>query len=679
MTSVARHSCWYSGLGRRAANATLALAVILLSAVVATPPAHAQTFTLLYQFPGGPGVGNPPAGLVEDGAGNFYGTTSGGGVIGGTCKILQGCGGIFKLDTSGKETVLYSFKGTPDGSDPLASLVLDAAGNLYGTSGGGAFGAGTVFKLDTAGKETLLYSFAGPPDGANPQASLVFDAAGNLYGTTYVGGTAGFGTVFKLDTNGVETVLHSFAGPPDGVNPQAGLVLDPAGTTLYGTTLHGGASGFGTVFKLDTAGGTYSVLYSFSGKADGGNPYAGLVLDPAGNLYGTSSSGGALNCLGGQNNKVGCGLVFKVNSVTGIEGVYNFTAGGDFPVAGLARDTTGNLYGTTEFTGSRAGTTALLFKMNETSGAETVLFPFAGGGLDRSNPVGNLLLDASGTVLYGTTEFGGFYGAGTVFKFDPTGPANFPLTVAPAGNGSGTVTGKPPVIDCPSTCSAFLFPATAVTLAANAAAGSSFSGWSGPCSGTGACNLTTTNSAQVVFATFILDFALSASALAPGTVSPGSPSTSTVNVTAQSGFNSAVSLTCSVQPTPALAPTCSISPSSTTPGTPATLTVSTTPPTTGAVRSSGNSGLFYAVWLPLVGLVASRVGFGSGRKRKGPIAAVALACILFAGLFFQVACGGSSNNINHGSGGSPAETYTITVTGTSGSLKHSTTTMLKVQ
>jgi uncharacterized repeat protein (TIGR03803 family) len=684
MTSTVQHSCWISGLRRRATSIALTLAAVLLPAVVATRSAQAQTFTLLYQFTGGTAGGNPLAGLVEDTAGNFYGTTSGGGVIGGTCKILQGCGVVFKVDPSGKETVLYSFTGLADGAGPLAGLVLDATtGILYGTtSAGGTSNSGTVFNLNTTGRETVLYSFSGKADGSSPQAGLVRDpATGNLYGTTAFGGPSGFGVVFKLDTTGAETVLHAFTGSPDGDGPLAGLVLDPVtGNLLYGTTSAGGASGYGTVFKLDTAGSTYSVLYSFSGKADGGNPYAGLVLDPAGNLYGTASSGGALNCVGGQNNKVGCGLVFKLDPL-GMETPYNFTAGGDFPVAGLVRDTAGNLYGTTEFTG-RAGSSALMFSMNDTNGAETVLFHFTGGGLDRSNPVGSLLLDASGTVLYGTTEFGGFYGAGTVFSLKPTGLANFPLTVAPAGKGSGTVKGNPSVIDCPSTCSAFLFSGTAVTLTATAAAGSSFSGWNGPssCPGTGPCNLTTTSSAQVVFATFLVDFSLSASALTPGTVSPGASSTSAVNVTAQSGFSGAVALSCSVQPMPALAPACSISPSSTPPGTPATLTVSTTGPTPGALTSNAGSGLFYAVWLPLIGLVATRVGFGSGQNSKGKIAAVVLACMVCAGLVFQVACGGSSSS-GGGSSGTPQGTYTITVNGTdaTGTLKHSTTTMLKVQ
>jgi uncharacterized repeat protein (TIGR03803 family) len=670
MASTVQPSCKIVGLGRRAASAALSLAVVLLAAV-ATRSAQAQTFTPLYQFSGGKDGGNPLAGLVEDAAGNLYGTTSGGGVIGGTCKILLGCGVVFKLDTSSKETVLYSFTGLADGESPSGGLILDAAtGNLYGIAGGGVSKAGVVFKVDTSGSNyAVLYSFTGGADGYGPQGGLVLDTAtGNLYGATQGGGASMKGAVFKLDTSSIETVLYSFTGGADGSGPLGSLVLDAG--NLYGTTP-------GTVFKVDATTGAETTLHTFTGKADGGALRAGVVLDPGGNLYGTASIGGALNCLGGQNNKTSCGLVFKLDP-SGVETEYNFTPGaGEIPSAGLVRDSAGNLYGTTEFTGPHAGTSALLFRMNDSNGSETVLLTFAGGGLDSSSPVGSLILDASGRVLYGATEFGGFYGAGTVFKFAPTGAANFPLTVAPAGSGSGTVTGNPPVIDCPSTCSAFLFPRTAVTLTATAAAGSSFSGWTGPCSGTGACNLTTTSSAEVVFATFLVDFGLSASALTPGTISPGGSSTSAVDVSAQSGFNGSVALTCSVQPSPVLAPTCSISPNSTIPGTAAALTVSTTPATARVLRSSGGAGLFYAAWLPLIGLVATRVGFGSAQKRKGTIAAGMLACLLLAGLFFQIACGGSSSS--NTSKGTPAGTYTITVTGTSGSLKHSTTAMLNVQ
>src|SRR5437667_269978 len=173
---------------------------------------------------------------------------------------------------------------------------MDKMGNLYGTTlfGGPSFngnpsGYGTVFKVDTSGNETLLHAFTNEPDGANPYAGLVTDKRGNLYGATASGGAFGGGTVFKLDTTGTEIVLHSFSGT-DGIQPQAGLVMDKAGN-LYGTTVFGGASGGGTVFKLDTTG-TEIVLHSFSG-ADGLFPLAGLVMDEVGNLYGTTDFGGS--------------------------------------------------------------------------------------------------------------------------------------------------------------------------------------------------------------------------------------------------------------------------------------------------------------------------------------------------------------------------------------------------
>jgi uncharacterized repeat protein (TIGR03803 family) len=275
---------------------------------------------------------------------------------------------VFELDpSSGHLTVLHSFELTgSDGLYPAASLLMDSARNLYGTTvyGGEAssiysnIGFGTVFKLDASGNETVLHSFLYSPidsifDGAFIPAALVRDTAGNFYGTSSQGGTDDYGTVFKLDASGNETVLHSFTnGGLDGANPHAGLVLDAAGNFLYGTTYGAGLTNQGTVFKIDTAGNE-TLLYSFTGGGDGGQPEAGLIMDTAGNLYGTTSTGGAY----------GYGTVFKL----------------------------------------------------DTAGNETVLHSFANSGGDGATPVAGLVMDPAGN-LYGTTEDGGAYGYGTVFK-----------------------------------------------------------------------------------------------------------------------------------------------------------------------------------------------------------------------------------------------------------------------
>jgi uncharacterized repeat protein (TIGR03803 family) len=647
----------------------IALAAVLVAGLIQS--AQAQTFTLLHTFAGAPDGASPLAGLVQDAAGNFYGTTQQGGITGGVCANsgLKGCGTVFKLDPAGNETVLYKFTGGADGEFPSAGLVRDAAGNLYGTTQYGGpvtttcgIGCGTIFKLDTTGSLTVLHS-------VGSQAGLVMDAAGNLYGSTTEG-------IFKLDPAGTFTVLDASAGSG------ATLALDAAGN-LYGTTQFGGVAdstclqnSCGTVFKLDTAG-IYATLYSFTAAGDDGyNPLAGVVLDAAGNLYGTTPYGGAPNCLGGQNNPVGCGTVFKL-SPAGVETVFSFQSGGDHPIAGLALDAAGNLYGTTWFLGPRADSLGAVFEMRPNGSEAPLLHEFTGLP-DGNQPVAGLILDPSGN-FYGTTSTGGPLGSGTVFKINPTGPQNFPLAIVLFG--SGTVAGNG--VDCSSNCATWVSPGTTFTLTATPPAGSTFVGWvAPPCSGTGTCSVTI-NSAQTVGATFDSDYTVSATALTPAVVSAGGSATSTINVAADAnGFFSSVALTCAVTPTPALAPTCSISPGSVMPGTPATLTVSTTAPTAAVMSSSRGSGLFYALCLPLIGLVATGVGFSSKqRSGKGKLTAAALTCMLFAGMILQVACGGGGSNPSGGSSGTPTGNYTITVTGTyaTGSLVHTTPTMLKVQ
>jgi uncharacterized repeat protein (TIGR03803 family) len=282
--------------------------------------------TILYRFgpPGGTNGNAPMAGLVRDQEGNLYGTTSGGGDSSGCGS--DGCGVLFKLDPAGNLTVLYNFTGGTDGSYPSADLVQDNQGNFYGTTlhGGGTPDAGVVFKVDATGRETVIYRFTGGADGGSPYAGVVRDGNGNLYGTTAFGGLSGCsggsdcGVIFKVDSSGRETVLHSFTGGADGAWPYGRLVRDQQGN-LYGTTYSGGnptgpCGGFcGVVFKL-TSTGQETVLYSFNGEDDGGFPYAGLLRDQSGNLYGTTENGGDLNSQQGWCFGFGCGVVFKISA-----------------------------------------------------------------------------------------------------------------------------------------------------------------------------------------------------------------------------------------------------------------------------------------------------------------------------------------------------------------------------
>ena len=219
--------------------------------------------------------------MILDSAGNLYGTTYAGG--------SAGAGVVYKLDAAGQQTILYSFTGGADGGYSEAGVIRDSAGNLYGTaSGGGTEGAGVVFKLDTAGQQRVLHTFTGQTDGGLPYSGVIRDSAGNLYGTALVGGTAFGGVVYKVDTTGNETVVYNFTGAADGAGPYAGVIPDSAGN-LYGTTIGGGTSGWGVVYKLNTAG-QETTLYSFSGGADGRTPSAHVTRDASGNVYGTTFS-----------------------------------------------------------------------------------------------------------------------------------------------------------------------------------------------------------------------------------------------------------------------------------------------------------------------------------------------------------------------------------------------------
>jgi uncharacterized repeat protein (TIGR03803 family) len=378
----------------------LTLFAALALGVGATQPAQAQTFTDLYSFSGSTDGGYPYAGLIRDNAGTLYGTTQYGG------SSLYGT--VFKVDTTGTETVLHSFTGGADGGYPYASVIQDNAGNLYGTANiGGASGYGVVFKVDTTGTETVLHSFAGgTTDGCFPYQGLVEDQAGTLYGTTVDCGASGQGIVFKLSKKGKLTVLHSFAGgSSDGGFPQFGSLLRDKVGNLYGVAEEGGAASQGVVYKLNEKG-TLTVLHSFAGgSSDGCYPFGAVDMDKAGVLYGTTEQCGASNA----------GTVWKLTKKGKETVLYNFTGGADggSPFAGVVLDAKGNLYGDTDLGGSSSFGT--VFEVSK-KGTEKVLHSFAGS--DGEIPLGGVIRDAKGNV-YGTTVNGGSGSYGTVWTLTP--------------------------------------------------------------------------------------------------------------------------------------------------------------------------------------------------------------------------------------------------------------------
>ena len=394
------------------ATMPLAVGVLVLQIIVGSLSARAQTFSVLHTFKGAPDGGNPTASLILDSGGNLLGTAENGGAV--DC-LYDGCGVVFKLDASGSETILHRFKKGPlgGGALPRGSLLQDAQGNLYGTTFGGGKvncrspGCGAVFKLNKSGKETVLWYFNDVKHGDRPAGGLVQDSDGNFYGTASGGLCDGCGALFAISPTNQYSILHFFRGGFDGSGPVGTLVWNSKGT-LYGATSEGGGTscgglGCGVVFSVNLHR-KERVLYRFPGGTDGAFPLAGLIRDTGGNLYGTTLNGGGTGC-GGS----GCGTVFKLGP-DGKETVMHAFGGGTdgaFPQASVIRDSKGNLYGTTS-EGGGAGCGGLgcgtVFKLDRT-GTETVLYRFTGES-DGSIPKASLLLDASGN-LYGTTVDGG--------------------------------------------------------------------------------------------------------------------------------------------------------------------------------------------------------------------------------------------------------------------------------
>ena len=353
----------------------------------------AGNFHTIYALPNESDGVDPQAGVILDAAGNMYGTTEEGGTT--------GRGVVFKVDPQANETILYTFTGGSDGRSPYGGLTLDAAGNLYGTTRfGGAADSGVVFKLDTAGHETVLYSFTGGVYGANPYAGVILDADGNLYGTTLNGGAGHAGVVYKLDPSGNQIVLHTFGASGDGLWPWAPVVRDAAGN-LYGTTHNGGSADLGTVYKLDAAGNE-TILHSFTNLADGQLPFAPVALDTAGNIYGASQNGAAN----------ASGVIFKLDPAGDFKALFTFDYTDGSNPNGVILDPAGNLFGSTA--GGGAGEQGVVFKLDQ-AGHETVLYSFL-SHTTGAFPSGLLARDAAGS-LYGTTSEGGVNEGGGGFGY----------------------------------------------------------------------------------------------------------------------------------------------------------------------------------------------------------------------------------------------------------------------
>jgi uncharacterized repeat protein (TIGR03803 family) len=675
------------------------------------------TETILYRFEGVDGGPEGPQGVTFDQKGNLYGTAQGGQSDCG--PFDSACGTVFELSPNGSggwtETLIFSFPFPGhNGYAPNPGLILDGAGNLYGTNQSGGLGpcysrlgCGTAFELspNTSGDwtEAVLYSFSATSGGGTePAAGLIFDQSGNLYGTAYLGGTgcdADCGTVFELSPNGTggwtETTLHSFQGGSDGGNPVAGLNFDKNGN-LYGSTLHGGPYGYGTVFELSpngSGGWIENVLLTFLGGSEGMYPYSGLILDPDDNLYGTTSEGGVTGC--------GCGLVYELirepfvafsptslsfpNQTVGVSSspqTTTLTNSGSLPLTITSIQITGadsGDFGQTNncpsslqpnnsctisvtFTPIATGSRSAAVSVTDNAPGSPQSVPLTGVGtpasvtlsppslsfaqiLGTTSQSQTIQLSASYAIsitsIEASAEFGQTNNCGK--GLPPGGKCQILVTFAPTTSGtqSGTLTINDSGADSPQTAAL---------------------------SGTGQ------------------DFSLAPSVSSTQTVAPGQVANYALAVAPLGGFNRTVTLTCSGAPAQS---TCSVSPNSVTLNGTTTASVAVTVATTGTSASLTRPSSFpragnhLALWLAFSGLPGLVLLSSRPRKRHGRVFFGAIfLCMLFL-LMTMSACGGGNGMGGSGGSATPAGTYNLTVAGTftsgSANLVHSTKLTLVVQ
>ncbi len=405
--------------GRRFWNPAIQ-SLIFVSMFLATAAWAANTTKLIYSFGGASDGEYTDTELVMDSAGNLYGTSVQGGTFGG--------GTVFQITPAGVHTVLYNFTGGADGGEPYKGVTLDSQGNLYGTAvtgGGGGCegGCGVVFKLAKTGStwtQSVIHTFTGATDGSGPGSPVAFDKQGNMYGTTPTGGANGVGVVYQLKPSGASwtfKVIHAFTGGTDGSGGSAGrFFIDTAGN-LFNVCTTGGAHGFGAVYEISPSQGKwkFTALYAFKDSPDGASPYGGVVFDKAGNIYGTTYYAGAHDL----------GTIYKLthSGAAWTESVlYSFKGGmdGASPISSLVADSAGNFYGTTSEGGATTCGCGVIYKVAKNASGkwtESVVYRFPG----EPSPgfAYNGMINGTAGSFYGATVHGGNGNDGAVYQFTP--------------------------------------------------------------------------------------------------------------------------------------------------------------------------------------------------------------------------------------------------------------------